>query len=175
MPEPAIVQNPDLHFFRPTIPIQDILGADYFAVLVPAGSLQKPIKGQSPLFTQLYQALDANLHEWEVPIALYDMFVGFDINTNTMYLVVRVIQQNNIFLCQYNYKYTLGAEGIYSFGAGTAANENATAIAPLMVDIFQYLDHDSFKAEFVGGTEELTGGFFSQENPEFSFSGYLTN
>jgi hypothetical protein len=170
-----IIQNPDLHFFRPGIPIQDILGLDYLAIVLPPGVIQKPIKGQSPLFIQLYKALDANLHTWEVPIALYDMYVIFDVNTNTMHLIVEVVQSNTIFVAQYSYKYILGAEGIYTFGANTAVNENAKAIAPLMADIFAYLDNDSFKTEFVGGTEELTGGFFSQEHPEFSFSGYLTN
>jgi hypothetical protein len=170
-----VIQNPDLYFFHPGIPIQDVLGADYFAVLVPPGSLQKPIKGQSPLFTQLYQALDAELHTWEVPIALYYMFVAFDVNTNTMYLVVRIIQNNTEFTCQYNYKYMLGADGVYTFGPNTAVDDNAKAIAPLMADIFAYIDNDSFKAEFVGGTEDLTGGFFSQERPEFSFSGILSN
>lgn len=170
-----VIQNPDLYFFHPSIPIQDMLGADYFAVLVPPGSAQKPLRGQSPRFTELYQALAAELQTWEVPIELYDMFVGFDVSTNTMYLVVRVIQNNNVFWCQYNYKYTLSADGIYGFGTNTAAEDNAKAIAPLMVDLFTYIDNSSFKVEFVGGTEALTGGFFSQENPEFYFSGYLTN
>ncbi|MBT1711878.1 DUF4302 domain-containing protein [Fulvivirgaceae bacterium PWU5] len=170
-----VVQNPNLHFFRPVIPIQDILGADYFAVLVPYGSVNKPIKGQSPLFTELYQAAAAELQTWEVPIELYDMFVAFDINTNTMYLVVRVVQSNTLFTAQYNYRYTLSGEGVYTFGSGTAVDDNAKALAAIMSNIFVYINGDSFKAEFVGGTEALTGGFFSQEHPEFSFSGILTN
>lgn len=171
----VVIQNSDLHFFRPAIPIQDILGADFFAVLVPYGSVNKPLKGQSPLFTQLYQAANAELQTWEVPIELYDMFVAFDINTNTMYLVVRVVQSNTLFTAQYNYQYTLSGEGIYTFGPGTAYDDNAAALAPTFSHIFEYINGDSFKAEFVGGTEALTGGFFSQEHPEFSFSGILTN
>ena len=170
-----VTLNPDLYFFRPTIPIQDVLGADYFAVLVPPGSVNKPWKGQSPLFTELYQAANAELQTWEVPIELYDMFVAFDINTNTMYLVVRVVQSNTLFTAQYNYHYMLSGEGVYTFGPGTAYDDNAAALAPTFSNIFTYINGDNFKAEFVGGTEALTGGFFSQEHPEFSFSGILTN
>jgi hypothetical protein len=102
------------------------------------------------------------------------MFAAFDVSTNTMYLVVRVVQGENLFLCQYNYSYTLDGDGIYTFNP-LAADANAQAIRPFMADILAYLQEDSFKSEFVGGTEALTGGFFSQERPEFSFSGELTN
>ncbi|MBL0740415.1 DUF4302 domain-containing protein [Chryseolinea lacunae] len=164
----------DPYFFKPSILFSSYIGTDYLAVRIPFDAGSNPLPGQSTNFTGLWNTAAESLQSGQYNLTLSDIFVIFDKPGKKMYVVVTVSRGQDLFLCQYNYSYAINASGKFKF-TYTGADENGDAIANDMVMILQHFDNETFAGEYVGGGVELLGGFFSQESPEFSFTGYLTN
>jgi hypothetical protein len=169
-----VLEDKGLFFFKPSVPVQQVLGNDYLALYLRQGTDAAPLKGQSDDFITLYKAAAESMLNGEYGLTMHDMYFIFDVATNKMYFGVYVVQNNNLYLCLYTFDYTVSSEGVYKFNY-KSQDDNGSAIRGDMQSILDYIGNDTFKAEFVGGTFELTGGMFSQENPGFSFSGYLVN
>jgi hypothetical protein len=54
-----------------------------------------------------------------------------------------------------------------------SANQNGQDISFQLRLFLQRLEKDQFNLRYHAGGFQLIGGFYSQQNPEFSFGGYL--
>jgi len=164
----------EVQLFKPAVPFASFIGHDYLAIVIPASSVTDPLQGQSENFTTLYNNAAASMLTWPYTLTLSDTYFIFDSDAGKMYIVVLVIQNEQVFQCQFEYNYTVSADSGFNFSY-VGADDNGSAIQSDMAPILSYLDSDTFTGEYVGGGLEPLGGFFSKNSPAFSFSGYLSN
>ncbi len=164
----------EVQLFKPSVPFANFIGHDYLAIIIPASSVADPLQGQSEDFAMLYSNAATSMLTGPYTLTLSDSYFIFDADAGKMYIVVLVIQNEQVFQCQFEYDYMVSGDGSFSF-TYVGADDNGGAIQSDMAPILSYLDNDTFAGEYVGGGLEPLGGFFSKDRPAFSFSGYLSN
>jgi|GEM_PF-1171273 len=164
----------EVQLFKPSVLFSNFIGYDYLAIIIPASSVTEPLQGQSETFSALYHNAAASMLSGQYTLTLSDAYFIFDKDARKMYIVVLVVQNEQVFQCQFEYNYVTAGDGSFKF-TYVGADDNGSAIESDMTPIFSYLNNDTFTGEYVGGGIEPLGGFFSKNRPEFSFSGYLSN
>lgn len=171
-----LTNNDEPFIFELPVPLHASFSSDYKGVRIPDGSGVNPLPGQSESFIAAYNAAADNLKNGIYGLTLRNMDFVFDPASHTMLLDVIVTQtQNGItspHLAEYVYTYTVNEEGVLQFSF-SGANENAWILQPDLEQILMRLESETYQLEYVGGVFDVLGGFFSQEDQEFYFSGYL--
>ncbi|UII23175.1 DUF4302 domain-containing protein [Fulvivirga ligni] len=174
--ETRVVGFDEPFIFEVSTPLSGELGEAYAGVLIPQGSGENPLSGQSDSFIASYNAAASYMASGPYQLTLREMELNFDASAKTMNLNVYISQTNNgstsIFLAQYGYSYSVDADGLIKFSF-LGANDNGWLIYGDLYDILFHIESDNFSTEYIGGDLNLIGGFFSEESPEFYFSGYL--
>jgi hypothetical protein len=163
-------------FFHPSTSLHSVIGAQFKTVYVPEKPAINTLPGQSDEFIEAYNEAASSMLDGAFQLTLHEMNFVFDAVTQQMNFDVIISQTRNgtttNFLAEYTYSYVADSNGAIRF-TPLQSNENAQLIAFDLRKILQYLEDDSFKLEYIAGGFDLIGGFYSQESPEFSFSGYL--
>lgn len=176
---PAMITATDEpFFFYPNTPLHESLGYKYSAVLIPEGVGTHPFSGQSQGFTDAYNEAAQKLIEGEYRLTLREIKFIFVPATHYMYMDVTITQENNgttsSFLAEYGYTYELMEGGVYKFFF-EGADQNGWTLFENFSDILSHFDNDTFTTGYIGGDFYLVSGFFSQEDPDYSYAGYLIN
>lgn len=166
------------HLFRPSIPLHSVIGNRYKRVYVPEKPGENRLPGQSDAFVEAYNEAAEGMLLGPYQLTLHEMGFTFDAINKLMYYDVIIAQtrdgQTSRYLAQFVFSYAVDETGSVKF-TGIGANENAQLITFDLRVILQHFEDDTFKLEYIAGGFELIGGFYSQEEPEYSFSGYLGN
>lgn len=169
----AIEGYSDPFIFPVDPPLYTRLGEEYPAIIIPAGSGQDPIQGQSGEFIEAYNFAANAMLEGEYALTMRDIILLFDPVESIMEFRVVISQGGALFLAQYIYEYTIDDQGILKF-TFQQASQNGWAIYGDMYGILFHFETDTFKAEYIGGDLNLIGGLFSHQNSGYYFSGYLS-
>ncbi|MDJ1486030.1 DUF4302 domain-containing protein [Cytophagaceae bacterium YF14B1] len=169
-----IINDNSLFILTPSIPLSSTLGSKYAFLQVPENTDFYPLLGQSDEFLSLYSQARESMLAGDYKLTLKQMDFVFKPSTHTLLIDVYVTQNGNLFLGQYMYTYELNEAGIFKF-TFNQANDVAWAIQGDLSGLLSYIDNDTFTVKYIGGAHQLLGGMFSQENTNFSFSGYLGN
>lgn len=164
--------------FHPSVPLHNVIGQRYKKVYLPENPEENRLSGQSDAFVQAYNEAAEGMLIGPYQLTLHDMTFSFDAINKLMYYDVIIAQTRdgvtNRFLAQFVYSYTIDETGAAKFTA-IGSNSNAQVIAFDLRVILQHFEDDTFRLEYIAGGFELISGFYSQEEPEYSFSGYLGN
>jgi hypothetical protein len=163
---------------RPTNPLVNKIGDKYKTVLIPENPSVNTVAGQSGDFIEAYNEAAYSLLEGPLKLTLHEMAFTVDKVNKQIYYDVYISRtaDDNVtrrYLAQYIYDYTVNADGSIDL-TPNLTNENGSTIALDMRKILQRLDDDSFKLEYIAGGFQLIAGFYSQQQPDFTFAGYLT-
>jgi hypothetical protein len=162
----------ELHTFEPSVPLWQSIGTTYPGIQVPAGSNTYSLPGQSDDFLQAYQQAADLLLNGQYRLRLSEINYIFDRDKKTMTVEMYVTQNATRFLCGYRYTYKMSDDGALTFNYN-GANENGSRVLLDVYSLLGYFDTDTFRLKYIGGGFDLVGGFFSDENPGFTFSGYV--
>lgn len=176
-PPAPLVGADEPFIFETTKPLHTLLGQERIVAVIPDGAGADPVPGQSDEFTALYNDAAASMLAGEYRLSLRDISFVFVPNTYLMYMIVGITQPSSNgpqrYTAQYTYSYNVRDDGTVKFRLeGTDAN--AGFLYADMLGILSHFDNDSFEAKYVGGGFNVLGGFFSQEEPNYHFAGYLT-
>jgi hypothetical protein len=168
----------DPYIFNPSVSLYSLAGNELVTAIIPYGAGAYPLPGQSDTFTQIYNDAASQMLQGPYRITLEEIRFVFVPNTDRMLMILSVIQPTtsggaNRFTGQYTYSYQVREGGILKFRL-EATDGNAGLLYADMLGILSHFDNDTFKMEYVGGGFSLIAGFFSQEEPDYYFSGYLT-
>jgi hypothetical protein len=169
----TIYNSTALHIFEPNVTLKSVLGFWYEGIIVPANSIFDPIPGQSQEFLGKYKTAIDNLYESAYKLRLLDSYFIFDLDNYKMYVVMDVYQPSSgqRYYAVYRYGYTFDSSNFFKF-TYEAPNDVGEVVLDLVKDVLDPIKTEKFKADYVGGGLNLTGGFFSQDSG-FAFSGYL--
>jgi hypothetical protein len=164
--------------YHPSVPLHNVIGQRYKKVYVPEKPGENRLPGQSDAFVEAYNEAAEGMLIGPYQLSLHEMGFSFDAVNKLMYYDVIISQtrdgQTSRFLAQFVYSYTIDETGGVKFTA-IGGNSNAQAIAFDLRVILQHFEDDTFRLEYIAGGFELISGFYSQEDPGYSFSGYLGN
>jgi hypothetical protein len=144
-----------------------VIGAAYKVISVPTFRLPN----QSSDFVTKYNAVKTSIKNGPYKLDLGDMDFEFDAQGRTMDLNVYVFQNNNQFLAQYSYTYTISG-GLFKFNL-VGQNGNASLIATDMSPILTHINNNNFQISAVATSLGVLGQFNSQQSPAFFFTGNL--
>ena len=161
-----------IYFFNPEEPLAAAMGTTYTTLQIPAGSSTQPLPGQSEEFIGVYNRTAASLLNSEFRLTLQETNMKFDTTTHSVIYDMIVLQHSTLFLCRYIYAYTIDEEGIVSL-LFDAADQNGWLIYDHVSELLTYFENNTFTLQYIGGGNDLIGGVFCQEIPDFYFSGYL--
>jgi hypothetical protein len=173
-----LVNSTEPLIFHPSVPLHQVIGYQFKTVFIPENPEENTLPGQSADFIEAYNDAKVSLKEGAYQLDLRQMSVIFDPVTKQIYFDVITSRPKtdgsglNWYLAEYAFNYTIDANGMLDLVA-TQANENGQLISFDMRVFLDHFDQDTFKLEFIAGGFELIGGFYSQNKPEFSYSGYL--
>lgn len=168
----------DPYIFYPHTALYRKLGTEPLTAVIPHQALARPLPGHSDSFTEAYQFAAKRMNEGEYRLTLDEIEFVFVPFTNRMLMILSVLQPvtgggSVRFTAQYTYSYQLRDDGTIKFKS-EGMDQNASILYEDMVGILMHFDNDSFRTEYVGGDFSVIAGFFSQEDPDYFFSGYLT-
>jgi hypothetical protein len=174
----ALTSSTEPVFFRPSTPLASVLEWDYPVVFIPAEPYTHPLFGQSAAFLEDYVSINEELQFSTYHLTLNQTAFQFNrINKQMSYTAI--VTQNapdgtflGQFVIEFNYAYTISPEGVMDF-TPKSANQNANNVLLQFRTILEVLDTHTFKVEYIAGGFELIGGFYSQKDPDYYFSGYL--
>lgn len=174
-----LVASDDPFIFYPSVALNSKVGNEPVTAVIPRDALTHPLPGQSESFTAAFQFAATRMKEGQYNLDLEKMEFVFVPFTNRMLMVVSVLQPSSgggaaRFTAQYAYSYQLRDDGTIKFKS-EGMDQNAAILYDDMVGILMHFDNDAFRMEYVGGDFSLIAGFFSQEEPDYYFSGYLVN
>ena len=147
--------------------LTNVIGNAYKFISVPIIRLPN----QSPDFVTKYNAVKTSIKNGPYGLDLGDMDFEFDAQARTMDLNVYVFQNNNEFLAQYSYTYTISG-GLYKFNL-VGQNGNAGLIASDMSPLLLHINNNNFLLSAVATSLGVLGQFNSQQSPTFFFTGNL--
>ena len=173
-----LVNDTEPFLFHPSVPLHSVIGQSYKRIYVPEKPEENRLPGQSDSFVEAYNEAAEGMLIGPYQLTLQEMGFGFDAINKLMYYDVIIAQTRDgvtsRHLAQFVYSYTVDDTGSVKFTA-IGGNSNAQIIAFDLRIILQHFEDDTFKLEYIAGGFELISGFYSHENPEYSFSGYLGN
>jgi hypothetical protein len=167
-----IINEESVYIFSPTESLSSVIGTKYSLIQVPEGSDLYPLPGQSVQFIEAYTQVKESMLSGQHKLSLRYINYIFDPTEHTMTVEVNVSQNGSLFICKFQYSYTLNEDGIFKFEFN-GADDNGWVIEQYMNPILNYLNNDKFRMEYVGGGYSLLGGLFSEDNLGFSFTGFL--
>jgi hypothetical protein len=176
--DPATLTGTDEPYvFNPSTPLYSLLGHELTTAIVPYGAGADPLPGQSDTFTEAYNYAAEQMLAGPYRLTLEEIRFVFVPNTDRMLMILSVLQPvpgggASRFNAQYTYSYQVRDGGIVKFRL-EGTDGNAGALYTDMIGILSHFDNDTFKLEYIGGGFNLIAGFFSQEEPDYHFSGYL--
>jgi hypothetical protein len=176
--DPATLTGTDEPYvFSPSTPLYSLLGHELTTAIVPYGAGTDPLPGQSDAFTEAYNYAAEQMLAGPYRLTLEEIRFVFVPNTDRMLMILSVLQPApgggaSRFNAQYTYSYQVRDGGIVKFRL-EGNDGNAGALYADMLGILSHFDNDTFKLEYIGGGFNLIAGFFSQEEPDYHFSGYL--
>ena len=136
------------------------------------------LPGQSDDFVQAYNEAAEGMLMGPYQLTLQEMSFGFDAIDKLMYYDVIISQTRDgvtsRYLAQFVFSYTIDETGSVKF-TGIGANDNAQVITFDLRVILQHFEDDTFRLEYIAGGFDLISGFYSEQDPAYSFSGYLGN
>ena len=147
--------------------LTNVIGAAYKVISVPTNRLPN----QSADFVTKYNAVKTSIKNGPYKLDLGDMDFEFDAQGKTMDLNVYVFQNNNQFLAQYSYTYTVTG-GLFKFNL-VGQNGNAGLIVNDMSPILNHINTNTFQLSAVATSSGVLGQFNSQQSPAFFFTGIL--
>lgn len=179
LPAPVeLVNDTEPFLFHPSIPLHDVIGQRYKRVYVPAKPEENRLPGQSDDFVQAYNEAAEGMLMGPYQLTLQEMSFGFDAINKLMYYDVIISQTRDgvtsRYLAQFVFSYTIDETGSVKF-TGIGANDNAQVITFDLRVILQHFEDDTFRLEYIAGGFDLISGFYSEQDPAYSFSGYLGN
>jgi hypothetical protein len=175
---PAMLTGADEpYIFNPSTSLYSLLGHQLVTAIIPYGSGATPLPGQSDAFTQAYNYAADQMFSGPYNLTLEEINFVFVPNTDRMLMILTVLLPAEgggyvRFKGQYTYSYQVRDGGIIKFKL-EGTDENAGLLYTDMLSILSHFDNDTFKLEYIGGGFNLLAGFFSQEEPDYYFSGYL--
>jgi hypothetical protein len=173
----ALVNATEPLIFEPSVPLVSEIGKQYKRVFTPKDPEVNRLPGESDSFVAAYNEASLSLQQGAFELTLEEMVFIFDPATKQIYQDVylsRTSDQNvtTRFLAEYIYDYEINPDNTIKL-TQKLANDNGYAIAFDLRKILQHLEEDSFQLQYIAGGFELIAGFYSQEDPGYSFSGYL--
>lgn len=173
-PPTALTPSDDPFIFHPRTELYRKIGTEPFTAVIPREALSQPMPGHSDSFTEVYQFAAQRMNEGQYQLTLDEIEFVFVPFTNRMLMILSVMQpaSGGRFTAQYVYSYQLREDGTIKFKS-EGMDQNANILYEDMVGILMHFDNDTFRTEYVGGDFALIAGFFSQEEPDYFFSGYL--
>jgi hypothetical protein len=163
--------------FTPSTPLHAVVGTEFTTIHIPANPEVNRLPGQSDQFVEAYNTATEELINSTLRITLHELNFVFNRLDKQVYFDVVISQTSDAgvtsyFLAEYIFDYTIDDSGILDL-TPVSANENGQYISFELRLFLQRLENDKFTLHYHAGGFELIGGFYSQENPEFSFGGYL--
>lgn len=150
-----------------TLPLTNAIGAAYETITVPTFRLPN----QSADFVTKYNAAKTAIKNGPYNLDLDIMEFQFNAQARTMNLNVIVFQDNNGFLAQYNYTYTITG-GLFKFNQ-VSRNGNADLIAGDLSPLLNHINNNTFQLSAIATSVGVLGQFNSQQTPAFFFTGNL--
>ena len=151
------------------IPLHYFVGVSFNAISVPP----QEIPGWSPDFTNKWKQAANAILNGPYQLSLYYIDFTFDTGSQTMNVYTYVIQNNNLYLATFPYRYSKTAEGVYKFTAMSPTG-NAQLIAQDMKPILDHIATDNFTLDYFQDAQLGTlGQIKSVQSPEFFFTGFL--
>ncbi|MBL0740549.1 DUF4302 domain-containing protein [Chryseolinea lacunae] len=172
-----LVGSEDTFIFEPTVSLASLLDKKLITATLPEGAGIYPLPGQSDAFTDLYNETAAALYNGLYRLTLRDIRLVFPPNTGLMQFVVTFTQpgQNgsvSLYAAQYTYSYQLRDGGILKFKMEDV-DQNGGLLYNDLIGMLNHFDNDTFAVKYVGGGFNVVAGFFSQEEQDYHFGGYL--
>ena len=154
-----------------SLSLTNIIGGSQFTTIgVPPGA---GLYGQGSLFTTKYNAAKAGMLASAYGLTMDEMDFVFTASAKTMDVNVLAYQGAvGPFLLTYSYTYTVDANGLFKF-TKIGQNGNAALVVSSMNNILSYIENDQFILTAVSSSSSFLGTMTSNQNPTFSFSGYL--
>jgi hypothetical protein len=161
----------------PPTSLSEVVGHQLVTAVIPGDATQSPLPGQSEQFTGLLSQAADQMLNGDYRLTLEGIRFVFVPNTDRMLMVVSISQPaagggSAWFEAQYTYSYQVREGGLLKFKL-ELTNNNANIIYPDLAEILSHFDNDTFKMEYVGGGFGLIASFFSREDVEYYFAGYL--
>jgi hypothetical protein len=172
-----LVGSNDPFILSPPTPLSDVLGHQLVTAILPGSAITNPLPGQSDQFTFMLSTAAQQMQDGQYRLTLEEIRYVFVPNTDRMLMVVTISQPvpgGGIarFNAQYTYSYQVRDGGVLKFKL-ELTDGNAGILYPDLAEILAHFDNDTFKIEYVGGGFQLIASFFSQEESDFYFAGYL--
>jgi len=164
-------------FFYPSIPLYTVFEKAYAGIVIPGKPQVNSLPGQSQAFVQAYNQADQELQTGVYQASMHEVGLGADLVNKLMLFDIIISQTSTTgvesrYLARYSFTYTLSADGLLDL-TPESANDTGSQISFELRTLLQHLEEDTFKMEYIAGGFQLIGGFYSQEDPDFYFSGYL--
>lgn len=175
--ETALINSIEPLIFSPSTPLYSVIGTEYKTVHVPANPSVNRLAGQSDQFVDAYNTAAEELINGAFRVTLHELNLVFNRLDKQVYFDVLISQTSeegvtSYFIAEYIFDYTIDDTGSLDL-IPVAANDTGQAISFELRLFLQRLENDRFTMHYLAGGFELIGGFYSQENPEFTFGGYL--
>lgn len=175
--ETALLNSVEPLIFSPSTPLYEVIGSQFKIVHVPANPELNRLPGQSDQFVEAYNTAAEELINGVYRATLHDINLVFNRLEKQVYFNVIISQTSeqgvtSYFTAQYIFDYTLADDGSLDL-TPVAANDTGQAISFELRLLLQRLENDNFTLHYLAGGFELIAGFYSQENPDFTFGGYL--
>jgi hypothetical protein len=175
--EKSLINASEPLIFAPSIPLHTVMGSDYKTVYVPASPGINRLPGQSDQFVEAYNTAAEELFNGVYRATLHELNLVFNRIDQQVYFDVIISQTSDAgvtsyFVAEYIFDYTIDDNGVLDL-TPVGANDTGQFISFELRVFLQHLENDLFTMHYIAGGFELIGGFYSQENPEFTFGGYL--
>jgi hypothetical protein len=174
-----LVNSTEPLFFMPPTPLHDLLGTEYKTAFIPANPEINRLPGQSDEFVQAYNTAADELFNGIYRANLHDISLIFNRLERQVYFDVILSQTSeagttSYFTAEYIFDYTIDDAGMLDL-TPVGANETGQLVSFELRVFLDHLENDIFSLHYIAGGFELIGGFYSQDNPGFTLSGYLRN
>jgi hypothetical protein len=172
-----LVGRDDPFILSPSSPLYEKLGHQLVTAFTPGSAVTNPLPGQSAQYTEMLGVAAQQMLDGPYRLTLEEIKYVFVPNTDRMLMVVTISQptaggSTARFTAQYTYSYQVRDGGVLKFKL-EQSDGNAGVLYPDLAEILSHFDNDTFKMEYVGGGFQLIVSFFSQEESEYYFAGYL--
>jgi hypothetical protein len=172
-----LINSTEPLFFTPSVPLHNVMGTEYKTVFIPASQETNRLPGQSDEFVQAYNTAADELLNGIYRANLHDFNLIFDRLEKQMYFDVILSQTSeagitSYFTAEYVFDYTIDDTGTLDL-TPVGANETGQLVSFELRVFLDHLENDLFSLHYIAGGFELIGGFYSDDNPGFTFGGYL--
>lgn len=173
----ALIGYNEPFIFTTAKPLYSELGDQRVSLVIPY-TPGKLLAGQSTMFSELYKNAADEMKQGQFNIETDGIEIVFVPNTDRMFLTLHFRAPSNggysALTAQYIYSYQVREGGILKF-KHEGSDENGSTLYLDMINILSHFENDTFTIEYIGGDFNILAGLFSQETPDYYFSGYLND